>query len=147
MKAVRWEDTKRQVRQAHPGWDSPERARARERGREELRAMERGHQLAQLRKGTGLTQAQVAAAMGGVAGPGVPDRARQDHRDGCGPRLRGGARRGWSTWSPGSGTGPSRSPERADGRSGKALEVQQESTATGAHGSGLGCTSGDGDLR
>jgi DNA-binding XRE family transcriptional regulator len=64
MKAVRWEDTKRQVRQAYPDWDSTERVEARERGREELRAAERGYQLARLRKGAGLTQAQVAAAMG-----------------------------------------------------------------------------------
>jgi len=41
-----------------------ERVEERERGREELRAMERGYQLAGLRKGMGLTQAQVAAAMG-----------------------------------------------------------------------------------
>jgi DNA-binding XRE family transcriptional regulator len=64
MGAVRWEDVKRQVRETHPEWDSVERVEERERGREELRAMERGYQLAGLRKGMGLTQAQVAAAMG-----------------------------------------------------------------------------------
>ena len=37
---------------------------ARERSREELRAEQRGYQLAQLRRNSGLTQAQVAAAMG-----------------------------------------------------------------------------------
>lgn len=64
MRAVRWEDTKRRVREAHPDWGSAERVAARERGREELRAMERGYQLAQLRKSTGLTQQEVAAKMG-----------------------------------------------------------------------------------
>ena len=64
MKAVRWEDTKRRVRELHPDWDSPERVAARERRREEMRAEQRGYQLAQLRKSAGLTQAQVAAAMG-----------------------------------------------------------------------------------
>jgi len=63
MKAVRWEDTKRRIREIHPDWDSPERIAARERSREELRA-ERGYQLAQLRKNAGLTQAQIAASMG-----------------------------------------------------------------------------------
>jgi transcriptional regulator with XRE-family HTH domain len=37
---------------------------AHERSQEELRADQRGYQLAQLRKNSGLTQAQVAAAMG-----------------------------------------------------------------------------------
>jgi DNA-binding transcriptional regulator YiaG len=37
---------------------------ARERSRAEQRAEQRGYQLAQLRKNTGLTQAQVAAMMG-----------------------------------------------------------------------------------
>ena len=63
MKAVRWEDTKRRIREINPDWDSPERVEARERSREELRAEQRGYQLAQLRKNAGLTQAQVAAAM------------------------------------------------------------------------------------
>lgn len=44
MKAVRWEDTKRQVRELNPDWDAPERVAA--------------------RKNTGLTQVQVATAMG-----------------------------------------------------------------------------------
>jgi DNA-directed RNA polymerase specialized sigma subunit len=64
MRAVRWEDTKRQIRELDPGWDSADRVAARERSREELRAEQRGCQLAQLRKNSGLTQAQVAAAMG-----------------------------------------------------------------------------------
>jgi DNA-binding XRE family transcriptional regulator len=64
MKAVRWEDTKREVREANPDWDSPERVATRERSRAALRAEQRGYQLAQLRKNTGLTQAQVAYVMG-----------------------------------------------------------------------------------
>ena len=64
MKAVRWEDTKRRIREISPDWDSPDRVAVRERSREELRAEQRGYQLAQLRKNTGLTQAQVAVAMG-----------------------------------------------------------------------------------
>ena len=63
MKAVRWEDTKRRIREINPDWDSPERVEERERSREDLRAEQRGYQLAQLRKNAGLTQAQVAAAM------------------------------------------------------------------------------------
>jgi DNA-directed RNA polymerase specialized sigma subunit len=64
MKAVRWEDTKRQARELNPDWDAPERVAERERGRAALRAEQRGYQLAQLRKNTGLTQAQIAAMMG-----------------------------------------------------------------------------------
>ena len=64
MKAVRWEDTKRQARELNPGWDAPERIAERARSRAALRAEQRGYQLAQLRKNTGLTQAQVAATMG-----------------------------------------------------------------------------------
>jgi DNA-binding XRE family transcriptional regulator len=64
MKAVRWEDTKRQVRELNPDWDAPERVAAREQGRATLRAEQRGYQLAQLRRNTGLTQVQVATAMG-----------------------------------------------------------------------------------
>jgi predicted XRE-type DNA-binding protein len=64
MKAVRWEDTKRQARDLNPDWDTPERVAERERGRAALRAEQRGYQLAQLRKNTGLTQAQVATVMG-----------------------------------------------------------------------------------
>lgn len=64
MKAVRWEDTKRRIREISPDWDSPDRVAARERSRAELRAEQRGYQLAQLRKNMGLTQAQVAVAMG-----------------------------------------------------------------------------------
>ena len=64
MKAVRWEDTKRQVRELNPDWDAPERTAERERSRAALRAEQRGYQLAQLRKNTGLKQAQVAVMMG-----------------------------------------------------------------------------------
>lgn len=64
MKAVRWKDTKRQVRELNPDWDAPERVAGRERSRAALRAEQRGCQLAQLRKNTGLTQAQVATMMG-----------------------------------------------------------------------------------
>lgn len=64
MKAVRWEDTKRQIREISPDWDAPDRLADRERSREELRSEQRGHQLAQLRKNSGLTQVQVAGAMG-----------------------------------------------------------------------------------
>jgi predicted XRE-type DNA-binding protein len=64
MRAVRWEDTKRRIREIDPDWDSAERVAAREASREQMRAELRGYQLAQLRKSAGLTQAQVAAAMG-----------------------------------------------------------------------------------
>jgi DNA-binding XRE family transcriptional regulator len=64
MKAVRWEDTKRQIRAANPDWDATERVAERERSREALRAEERGLQLAELRKHTGVTQARLAEAMG-----------------------------------------------------------------------------------
>ena len=64
MKAVRWEDAKREIRELEPGWDSPDRVAERERSRAEMRAEQRGYQLAQLRKNAGLTQAQVAAMMG-----------------------------------------------------------------------------------
>ncbi len=64
MKAVRWEDTKREIRELEPSWDSPDRVAERERSRAEMRAEQRGYQLAQLRKNAGLTQAQVAALMG-----------------------------------------------------------------------------------
>ena len=64
MKAVRWEDTKRDIRELEPDWDSPGRVAERERSRAEMRAGQRGYQLAQLRKNAGLTQVQVAALMG-----------------------------------------------------------------------------------
>jgi DNA-directed RNA polymerase specialized sigma subunit len=64
MKAVRWQDTKRAIREIDPGWDSAERVAARERSRAELRAEQRGYQLAQLRRNAGLTQVQIAAVMG-----------------------------------------------------------------------------------
>jgi len=47
MKAVRWEDTKRRIRELDPDWDSADRVAARERSWEELRDEQRGHQLAQ----------------------------------------------------------------------------------------------------
>ena len=50
MKAVRWEDTKRDIRELEPDWDSPGRVAERERSRAEMRA----DQLAQLRKNAGL---------------------------------------------------------------------------------------------
>jgi hypothetical protein len=53
MKAVRWEDSKRQARDLNPDWDIPERVAGRERAAR--RAEQRGYQLAQLRKNTGLT--------------------------------------------------------------------------------------------
>lgn len=64
MKAVRWEDTKRRIREIDPDWDSPERVAERERSREQMRAEQRGHQLAELRKQCGLTQAELAGLMG-----------------------------------------------------------------------------------
>jgi len=64
MKGVPWEETKRKVREADPGWDSPERMAEREAGRERLRAEVRGQQLAELRRQAGMTQAEAAAAMG-----------------------------------------------------------------------------------
>jgi predicted XRE-type DNA-binding protein len=64
MKTVRWEDAKREIRDLEPGWDAPDRVAERERSRAEMRAEQRGYQLAQLRKNAGLTQAQVAAMMG-----------------------------------------------------------------------------------
>ena len=38
MKAVRWEDTKREIRELEPGWDAPDRVAERERSRAEMRA-------------------------------------------------------------------------------------------------------------
>jgi hypothetical protein len=38
MKAVRWEDTKREIREREPDWDSPDRLAERERSRAEMRA-------------------------------------------------------------------------------------------------------------
>ena len=64
MKAVRWEDTRREIRELEPGWDTSGRVAERKRSRAEMRAGQRGYQLAQLRKNAGLTQVQVAAMMG-----------------------------------------------------------------------------------
>ena len=58
------EGTKRQVRELNPDWDAPERVASRERSRAAMRAEQRGHQLAQLRKNTGPPHAQVATMMG-----------------------------------------------------------------------------------
>jgi cbb3-type cytochrome oxidase cytochrome c subunit len=38
MKAVRWEDAKRQVRELNPDWDAAERVASRERSRAAMRA-------------------------------------------------------------------------------------------------------------
>jgi hypothetical protein len=78
MKAVRWQDTKRQTRELDPGWDCADRVAARERSREELRAEQRGYQLAQLR-GNSRGPGAGRRGDGGFPGPGVSDRARQDH--------------------------------------------------------------------
>jgi hypothetical protein len=54
---VRWEDTKREIRELDPGWDTPDRVAQREGSRAEMRAEQRGYQLARLtslgRGGTG----------------------------------------------------------------------------------------------
>lgn len=50
MKAVRWEDTKRKIREISPDWDAPDRVAAREHSREELRAEQRRYQLAVQRR-------------------------------------------------------------------------------------------------
>ena len=63
MKAVRWEGTKRQIRQISPPCDIRTRWK-RESAAGRNCAEQRGHQLAQLRKNSGLTQVQVAGAMG-----------------------------------------------------------------------------------
>jgi hypothetical protein len=88
MKAVRWEDTKREIQELEPGWDAPDRVAELERSRAEMRAEQRGYQLARLRKNAGLTQAQVAAVMGCHASAGLANRAWQDHRSGRYPRVR-----------------------------------------------------------
>jgi hypothetical protein len=93
MKAVRWEDTKRQVRELNPDRDTPERVASRERGRAAMRAEQRGYQLAQLRKNTGLTQAQVAAVIEEVEQLQPAD-AVDVAQPGLGEELRALARRG-----------------------------------------------------
>jgi hypothetical protein len=50
MKAVRWEDIKRQVRELNPDGDSPERVAERQRGRAALRVEQRRYRLARLRR-------------------------------------------------------------------------------------------------
>lgn len=69
MKSAPWEEAKRRAREIDPTWDSPERIAARDESREQMRAEQRGHQLADLRKQCGATQAQVAELMG-VRRPG-----------------------------------------------------------------------------
>ncbi|WP_280241403.1 helix-turn-helix transcriptional regulator [Nocardia abscessus] len=83
MKGVSWEESKRRAREIDPAWDSPDRVASRDESREQMRAEQRGHQLAELRKQCGATQAQVAELMG-VSGQGVADRARQNHVHGLG---------------------------------------------------------------
>ncbi len=61
---VKWSDTKAKVREIDPDWDSPERVAARETGREQLRAEQRGAQLADARKRLGVSQKLVAERMG-----------------------------------------------------------------------------------
>ena len=64
-----------------------------ERRRKALMARQSGHQLAEERKRHGLTQAQLAQAMGVTPGPGVPDRARRTGHHRCRRPLRPSARR------------------------------------------------------
>lgn len=64
MKGVPWEEAKRRAREIDPSWDSPERVAARDESRSLMRAEQRGHQLAELRKQCGVTQAEVAELMG-----------------------------------------------------------------------------------
>jgi|SRR6266487_280678 len=87
MKAVRWEDAKRQIREFDTGCDFADRVAARERSREELRAEHRGCQLAQLRRELRPDPSADRRGDGHLPGPCFPDRARQDHGAGCGPRL------------------------------------------------------------
>ncbi|MFD4429165.1 helix-turn-helix domain-containing protein [Nocardia sp. NPDC058497] len=64
MKGIPWEETKRRARELDPTWDSPERVASREESREQMRAEQRGNQLAELRNQCGVTQAEVARLMG-----------------------------------------------------------------------------------
>lgn len=61
---VKWSDTKAEIREIDPEWDSPERIAAREAGREQLRAELRGVQLAEMRKRLGISQKLLAERMG-----------------------------------------------------------------------------------
>lgn len=61
---VKWTDVKNLIREVDPAHDSPERIAARAAGREELRAVQRGHQLAAERQRQGLSQTQIAERMG-----------------------------------------------------------------------------------
>ena len=58
------QDTRIRSGRPEPGWDAPDRVADRKRSKAEMRAEQRGYQLAQLRKNAGLTQVQVAALMG-----------------------------------------------------------------------------------
>jgi hypothetical protein len=49
MKAVRWEDTKREIRELEPDWDSPDRVAERERSRAEMRAEQQRFRVSPLR--------------------------------------------------------------------------------------------------
>ena len=48
MKGVSWVETRRRAREIDPTWDSPDRVAARDKSREQMRAEQRGHQLAAL---------------------------------------------------------------------------------------------------
>jgi hypothetical protein len=90
MKAVRWEDTKRQVRELNPDWDDPERVASRERSRAAMRAEQRGHQLAQLRKNTGTSRPSAGRS---TSPPGWAAGRSGSHERGaevCCYRLHGG---------------------------------------------------------
>jgi hypothetical protein len=116
MKAVRWEDTKREIRELEPGWDSPDRVAERERSRAEMRAEQRGYQLAQLRKNAGLTQAQVAALMASHRrGSPRSSTARSPRWTPSAGTLRPSAAPSMSSLA--SATGRSRSPEHGSGSS------------------------------
>lgn len=59
-----WRDVKAKARAVDPEWDSPERVTRRGQMREQLLASVSGHQLAEIRKQLGMTQAQLAQAAG-----------------------------------------------------------------------------------
>jgi predicted XRE-type DNA-binding protein len=60
---VSWEEAKRRAHEIDPTWDSSDRVAARDESRERMRAEQRGHQLAELRKQSGVTQNQIAELM------------------------------------------------------------------------------------
>lgn len=63
-RSVKWEDTKRKVRDQNPDWDSPQAVTRRAELREQMRSRVAGARLAELRKDQGMTQRQLAAATG-----------------------------------------------------------------------------------